>query len=52
MTGMAMTRKTVTDDISMLRRGEEGPDGQDAAVPNPRITAGGAGATAEIPARG
>jgi uncharacterized membrane protein YqjE len=52
MTGLRMTRKTVTDDLDMLRRGEGGPDGQDAAVPNPRITAGGAGATAEIPARG
>ena len=52
MTGMAMTRKTVTDDISMLRRGEGGPDGHDAGVPNPRITAGSAGPTAEIPARG
>jgi hypothetical protein len=52
MTGMRMTRKTVTDDLDMLRRGEGGPDGQDAAVPNPRIAASGAGATAEIPARG
>jgi hypothetical protein len=52
MTGMAMTRKTVTDDLDMLRGGEGGPDGQDGAVPNPRIAAGGAGATAEIPARG
>jgi hypothetical protein len=52
MTGMRMTRKTVTDDLDMLRRGEGGPDGQDAAVPNPRIATGGAGATAEIPARG
>jgi Putative Actinobacterial Holin-X, holin superfamily III len=51
MTGMAMTRKTVTDDLGMLRRSEGGPDGHDAAVPNPRITAGGAGAPAEIPAR-
>ena len=51
MTGMRLTRKTVTDDLDMLRR-EVGPDGQDAAVPNPRIAAGGAGATAEIPARG
>ena len=48
VTGLAMTRKTVTDDLGMLRRGEGGPDGQDAGVPNPRITAGGAGATAEI----
>ena len=52
MTGMRMTRKTVTDDLDMLRRGEGGPDGLDAGVPNPRITANGAGATAEIPARG
>ena len=51
MTGMRMTRKTVTDDLGMLR-GDGSPDGQDAAVPNPRIAAGGAGATAEIPARG
>ena len=52
ITGMSMTRKTVTDDLDMLRRGEGGPDGQGAAVPNPRITASSAGATAEIPARG
>jgi len=52
ITGMSMTRKTVTDDLGMLRRGEGGPDGQDAGVPNPRITASGAGVTAEIPARG
>ena len=51
VTGLAMTRKTVTDDLGMLRRGEGGPDGQDAGVPNPRITADGAGATAEIPTR-
>jgi Putative Actinobacterial Holin-X, holin superfamily III len=51
ITGMSMTRKTVTDDLGMLRRGEGGPDGQGAAVPNPRITASSAGATAEIPAR-
>ena len=51
MTGMQLTRKTVTDDLGMLRRGEGGPDGQGADVPNPRIAASGAGATAEIPAR-
>ena len=50
VTGLALTRKTVTDDLGMLRRGEGGPDGQDAAVPNPRVAA--AGATAEITARG
>lgn len=51
VTGMRLTRKTVTDDIEMLRRGEGSPDGQDAGVQNPRIAASGAGATAEIPAR-
>jgi Putative Actinobacterial Holin-X, holin superfamily III len=51
VTGMRLTRKTVTDDIGMLRRGEGSPDGQGAEVPNPRVAAGGAGATAEIPAR-
>ncbi len=52
MTGMRLTRKTVTDDLGMLRRGEGGPDGHGAAVPNPRTAAAGASATAEIPARG
>ena len=51
VTGMRLTRKTVTDDLGMLRRGEGGPDGHGAEVPNPRIEASGAGATAEIPAR-
>ena len=51
ITGMSLTRKTVTDDLDMLRRGEGGPDGQGAEVPNPRIAASGTGATAEIPAR-
>ena len=52
VTGMRLTRKTVTDHLGMLRRGEGGPDGHGAEVPNPRIAASGAGATAEIPARG
>ena len=51
VTGMRLTRKTVTDDLGMLRRGEGGPDGQTPAVQNPRSTNGGAGTTAEIPAR-
>ena len=51
VTGMRLTRKTVTEDIGMLRRGEASPDGQGAGVPNPRIAASGAGATAEISAR-
>ena len=54
VTGMKLTRKTVTDDLGMLRRGEGGPDGQGAAVPNPRSVSGtsGTSGTAEIPARG
>jgi Putative Actinobacterial Holin-X, holin superfamily III len=51
VTGMRLTRKTVTDDLGMLRRGEGGPDGHGAEVANPRLAASGAGATAEIPAR-
>ena len=50
VTGMRLTRKTVTDDLALLR-GEGGPDGQGAEVPNPRTSVGGTGATAEIPAR-
>jgi len=46
VSGMRLTRKTVTDDLGMLRR-EAGPDGS-----GPAVTASpGAGATAEIPAR-
>jgi hypothetical protein len=54
VTGMRMTRKTVSDDLGMLRRGEDGegsPDGHGPAVPNPRSTAVGPEAKAEIPAR-
>jgi uncharacterized membrane protein len=51
VTGMRMTRKTVSDDIGMLRRGEESPDGHGPAVPNPRSASAGPEATAEIPAR-
>ena len=47
VTGMRLTRKTVTDDLGMLRRGDGSPDGHGAAVANPRS----AGATAEIPVR-
>jgi Putative Actinobacterial Holin-X, holin superfamily III len=50
VTGMRLTRKTVTDDLGMLRRGEGSPDGHSAAVANPR-SADGASAAAEIPAR-
>jgi hypothetical protein len=48
VTGMRMTRKTVLDDLSMLRRGESGPDGAGPAVANPSV---GTGTHAEIPAR-
>lgn len=52
VTGMRMTRKTVSDDLDMLRRGDGSPDGHGPAVTNPQ-SAGvtGAGAAAEIPAR-
>jgi Putative Actinobacterial Holin-X, holin superfamily III len=51
MTGMRLTRKTVVDDLGMLRRGEGGPDGHGPAVPNPRSAGAAPEATAEIPAR-
>ncbi len=44
VTGMRMTRKTVSDDLSMLRRAEPSPDGAAPAVTNPSTPA-------EIPAR-
>jgi hypothetical protein len=51
VTGMRLTRKTVSDDLGMLRRGEDSPDGHGPAVPNPRSAGAAPGATAEIPAR-
>src|SRR5262249_21853549 len=52
VTGMQLTRKSVSDDLGMLRRAEAGPDGQGPAVTNPRSAgATGAGTTAEISAR-
>ena len=48
VTGMKMTRKTVMDDIGMLRRGESSPNGSGPAVTNPGVTAG-TGTKAEIP---
>ena len=47
VTGMRLTRKTVTDDLGMLRRGEANPDGSGTAAATPP----GAGAPAGIPAR-
>jgi putative superfamily III holin-X len=46
VTGMKMTRKTVMDDIDMLRRSEPSPNGSGPAVANPQV---GAGTTAGIP---
>jgi hypothetical protein len=48
VTGMKMTRRTVMDDISMLRRGETSPNGAGPTVANPEIGVG-TGTTAEIP---
>ena len=50
VTGMKMTRKTVIDDLSMLRRGESGPNGSGPAIANPEVSLGTA-AKAEIPSR-
>jgi hypothetical protein len=46
VTGLRMTRKTVMDDLGMLRRNEPSPNGSGPAVTNPEV---GAGATAGIP---
>ena len=46
VTGMRMTRKTVMDDLGMLRRSEPSPNGSGPAVANPEV---GAAATAGIP---
>ena len=46
VSGMKMTRKTVMDDLGMLRRSEPSPNGSGPAVSNPEV---GAGATAGIP---
>ena len=48
VTGMKMTRKTVMDDIGMLRRSDSSPNGSRADVKNPEVGAG-AGAKAQIP---
>ena len=48
VTGMKLTRKTVMDDISMLRRSDSSPNGSGAAVKNPEVGAG-TGAKAQIP---
>ena len=48
VTGMKMTRKTVMDDIGMLRRSESSPNGSGPAISNPGVEVG-KGTTAEIP---
>jgi len=48
VTGMKMTRKTVMDDIGMLRRNDSSPNGSRPAVSNPGVSVG-QGTTAEIP---
>ena len=48
VTGMRMTRKTVSADLGMLRRVEPSPDGAGPAVTNPSVDMA---TRAEIPAR-
>jgi hypothetical protein len=48
VTGMKLTRKTVMDDIGMLRKADPSPNGSAAGVKNPEVGAG-AGAKAQIP---
>jgi hypothetical protein len=50
VTGMKMTRKTVVDDLGMLRRGDSGPNGSGPAIANPEVSLGTA-PKAEIPSR-
>jgi hypothetical protein len=50
VTGMKLTRKTVVDDLGMLRRGDSGPNGSGPAIANPDVSLGTA-AKAEIPSR-
>ena len=49
VTGMKMTRKTVVDDLGMLRR-EPSANGNAPAIKNPEVSLG-TGAHPEIPAR-
>jgi hypothetical protein len=50
VTGMKLTRKTVVDDLGMLRRGDSSPNGSGPAIANPDVSLG-AAAKAELPAR-
>jgi len=51
VTGMKMTRQTVSDDIGMLRQAASTPNGSGPSVPNPGVSSGtgaGAGGKPEI----
>jgi hypothetical protein len=48
VTGMKLTRRTMMDDIGMLRRAEGSPNGSGPAVTNPGVSVE-TGTTAEIP---
>src|SRR6202034_4401624 len=50
VTGMKMTRKTVIDDLGMLRRGDSGQSGSGPAIANPDASLG-TSAKAELPSR-
>jgi hypothetical protein len=50
VTGMKMTRKTVVDDLSMLRRSDASANGSGPAIANPEVGLV-TGAHPEIPAR-
>ena len=50
VTGMKLTRKTMSDDLGMLRRGDSSPNGSGPAIANPEVSLGTA-AKAEIPSR-
>jgi hypothetical protein len=45
VTGMKMTRKTVTEDLGLLRRGEQSANGNAPAIANPKV------GTPELPDR-
>jgi len=51
VTGMKMTRKTVMDDLSVLRRGDSGANGAAPAIANTDASLGGGSTKTEIPAR-
>jgi Putative Actinobacterial Holin-X, holin superfamily III len=48
VTGMKLTRKTVMDDIGMLRKADPSPNGSGATVKNPEVSVG-TDAKAQIP---